>query len=157
MKLSTHLKNRNLRWQRWWLAKESLRVRKKARDENDDQIYEEWYNKYRSSLSSTDYLIKRNITLDLLERAEKLGLPTPTLNDSTKWVLEEELGFFHGQQVRDVLTPDAMRDLRAAIRKEEGERRAVVMSWAKIVGVIAATLVGLSGAVVGLLVALRRK
>ena len=67
------------------------------------------------------------------------------------------MGFFHGQQVRDVLTPDAMRDLRAAIRKEEGERRAVVMSWAKIVGVIAATLVGLSGAVVGLLVALRRK
>ncbi len=49
-----------------------------------------------------------------------------------------------------MLTPEAMTELRAAIRKERRERRETVDSWAKIIGRIITICTGLVGAIIGL-------
>ena len=51
----------------------------------------------------------------MLDQARELYLPTPSLNDKSKWVSDEE--FAHTGARYWILTPEAMIELIGAIRK----------------------------------------
>lgn len=147
MSLGTRWKNRKLRSRRNDLEKESNKVSREAKKKKDQHILDEWYSINGWEFDSIDAEIKHNDTRDLLDEAEGLYLPTPDRSDQSKWISKENLNTFENWSV---LTPEAMTELRAAIRKERRERREVVESWAKVVGAIITILTGLVGAAIGL-------
>jgi hypothetical protein len=83
-------------------------------------------------------LLRRNLRLDLLERAEKLGL---YIADTPRTTYPSD--------------EDEVAQLRDAIRKEEGERRSAAIAWAKIVGIVVGIIVALIGAATGLVAVFR--
>jgi hypothetical protein len=153
MALRTRWKNWKLRRERRKLEKEFKRVQAEAREKKDDQIYEEWRGINRWEFDVIDASIMENDSRELLDQAEKLYLPTPGPNDKDKWVPREELP---PGQYWSVLTPEAMMELNAVIRKERGARREVWESWAKIIGTIVASLTGIIGTIIGLVAILKK-
>lgn len=147
MSLRTRWKNHKLRSRRRELEKEFDAVVREAKRKKDQHSADEWYSINGWEFDSIDAEIKHNDTRDLLDEAEGLYLPVPEPGDESKWIPKDDLNSFENFAV---LTPDAMTELRSAIRKEQRERRETVESWAKIVGAIMTILTGLVGAVIGL-------
>jgi hypothetical protein len=147
MSLRTRWKNHRLRRRRQALEKEYNKTAKEAKRKKDQHIVDEWYSVNHWEIDSIDAEIKHNDTRDLLDKAESLYLPTPARGEESKWISKEDLNSFENFSV---LTPDAMTELRSAIRKEHREQREAVESWAKIMGVIITICTGLIGTVIGL-------
>lgn len=153
MSLRTKWKNWKLRSRRRTLEKEGAAAAKESKQKKDHSIIDEWHNINGWELDSIEAEIKHNDSRALLDEAEKLYLPAPGLNDKNKWIPKEDLNTFENWSV---LTPEAMTDLRAAIRKERREQREELESWAKIVGAFMTILTGLVGAVIGLVAVLKK-
>jgi hypothetical protein len=147
MSLRTKWKNRKLRSRRKKLENEGAEAAKEAKRKKEHGIAEEWHTINSWELDSIDAEIKHNDSRALLDEAENLYLPTPKPNDTDKWVPKEDLYIFENWSV---LTPEAMTELRVAIRKERRDRREVLESWAKTIGAIITIITGLVGAVIGL-------
>jgi hypothetical protein len=112
---------------------------------------ESWYAEFGNETIDLQ-LEETKITSDSLEfEARSLWLPIPSREDATKW---EESNF--GQTERLFLSPIGMTELRTAIRKERGERRAVTEWWLKTLGAAVGILTGLIGALIGLVSVLRK-
>ena len=71
----------------------------------------------------------------------------PSIQYKTKWEEADEYTDNPGQRV---LTPEAMAELRATIRKERRERREKIEFYIKLMGGIIAIATGLVGALIGL-------
>ena len=61
------------------------------------------------------------------------------------------------QSSQEVLTREAITELRAAIRKEDSERGAVAEWWVKVVGGVLGIFTGLIEALIGLVALWHRK
>jgi len=125
---------------------EGEHVLKKSREKKEPKIFEEWWE----GLGSTHYRYiewsrKRIASDSLIAEADKLHLPRPHQSDQDKWEEGRPLTV-----IGDVLTPEAMVELRTAIRKEKRERRETVEWWLKIIGGIITIGTGLVGALIGL-------
>jgi len=146
--LRTRWNNWRLRRQRRELDKEQSCVWKKAKKEKTESerntITDEWYGSRGWEFDVIDAQIRHNDSRDLLERAERLYLPVPGVNDTDKWLPEEE------QYGWSALTPAAMTELATAINTKERERREVWEWRAKILSACIAGLTGLVGAITGL-------
>jgi hypothetical protein len=153
MSLRVQWKNRKLRKSRHVLEKQFNSVARESKRKKDRAILDEWYSINGWEFDSIDAEIKHNDTRDLLDEAEGLYLPTPDRGDESKWISKDDLNSFENWSV---LTPEAMTELRAAIRKERRERRETVESWAKIIGTIITICTGLVGAVIGLVAVWKR-
>jgi len=147
MSLSTRLKNRKLMVRRQKLEKEFNSVQREAKRKKDHQIVDEWRTINGWEFDSIDAEVRHNDSRDLMDQAESLYLPTPGPNEKDKWIPKEDLNSFENWSV---LTPEAMTELRSAIRKEQREKRETVESWAKIIGAIITICTGLVGAIIGL-------
>jgi hypothetical protein len=142
------------RWTNWTakahlqkLKREHTRVAKKAKEKRDDGLLEEWEDGHAWEFESIDARIKENLSRDVLDQARDLYLPTPSLNDKTKWVPDDE--FSHAGRWW-ILTPETMIELNGAIRKERQARRELVEWWIKMIGGFVTILTGLVGAGIGL-------
>jgi hypothetical protein len=150
--LPTWWKNWKLRRQRHRLDKEFERVGLEAKQKKNHDIVKEWYASNHFEFESIDGRIKQNDSDDLLERAEKLYVPTPDRGDKDKWLTEDDLGIPGFR----VLTPEAMTALSSAIHVKERERREVWEWWAKFIGTGITALTGLTGAAIGLIAIWKR-
>jgi len=112
----------------------------------DECSGEDWYADYGNESVEIDAAKRKAISDELFYEAQKLYLPTPAYNDETKWDSDRALN-----SPTRYLTPEAMTELRAAIRKERAERRATVESWLKVIGSSIGILTGLVGALIGLI------
>lgn len=146
MSLRIQIKNAKLRSRRRRLEKEGKAAAKEAKLKKDHRLLDEWYNLNNWEFDSIDAEIKHNDSRDLIDEAEALYLPAPGPNDRDKWIPKEELNTF---EQWSVLTPEAMTELRSAIRNERGARLQRIESWAKIAGAAIAILTGLVGAATG--------
>jgi hypothetical protein len=131
------------RWSNWKLRRERRKLHGKIdrlRTRKDLTVAEE--NK-SSELSRDLYRltenIRTNIMLDVLDRAEKLGIYTPATLD-----------------VSSTATDDVVSRIRALIRTEEEERRTIAMARAKIAGIVAAIITALVGAGTGFIAVFRK-
>lgn len=143
------------RWTNWRakghlqkLKKEHSRVAKKAKEEHDEGLLEEWEGSHGWEFEVLDAQIKENLSRAVLDQARELYLPTPSFSDKTKWVPGDEFSHTGGQWW--VLTPEAMTELNGAIRKERQARRELVEWWLKVIGGFVTILTGLVGAGIGL-------
>jgi hypothetical protein len=117
----------------------------------EDCSGEEWYADYCIEAICIDADERKAISDELLYDAQKLYLPTPALHDEHKWDSDHAI-----TSPTKFLTPEAMTELRSAIRKEQTERRAVVEWWLKVVGGSVGILTGLVGALIGLIAILKK-
>jgi fermentation-respiration switch protein FrsA (DUF1100 family) len=129
-------------------------VAKEAKEKHDGGLLEEWEGANEWEFEMIDATIKGNLSRDVLAQARELYLPTPTFNDKTRWVPEEE--FIHTGAQWWVLTPEAMAELNGAIRREKQARREIVDWWVKVIGGFVTILTGLIGAAIGLVAVLRK-
>lgn len=106
---------------------------------------EEWYADAGYEELEIEAAEKKAISDDLMYQAQRLYLPTPSLNDQQKWDSDHAL-----YSPTRYLTAEAMTELRATIRKERAERRAVLEWWLKVLGGAVGILTGLIGTVIGL-------
>jgi hypothetical protein len=106
---------------------------------------EEWYADGCIDSISIEAEEKKAISDELQYEAQKLYLPTPALNDEQKWDSDHAIN-----TPTRFLTPEAMTELRSAIRKERAEQRAVIEWWFKILGGAVGIVTGLIGALIGL-------
>ena|SRR5712671_225895 len=106
---------------------------------------EQWYEDGVLNDVDIDGQEKKAISDELYHQAQRLYLPTPRFDDGAKWDSDGAL-----YSPTRFLTPEAMTELRSAIRKERAERRAVVESWLKVLGGSIGILTGLIGALIGL-------
>lgn len=102
---------------------------------NEEQIYE---------TQVVHDKIARLQTVFLRNEAERYLLPVPEFNDGDDGAWELAATAAHYQ-----LKPDAIAELRSAIRKEKKERRENWQSWA-------ALAIGFVGAMIGLVAALKK-
>jgi hypothetical protein len=149
------------RWANWRakahlrkLRKEHGRIKKRAKEKHDSGLLEAWEGEHEWEFGLVEATIKENLSRDVLDQARELYLPTPSLNDKTKWVPEDE--FVHTGTQWWVLTPEAMIELNGVIRKEKQARREVVEWWIKVIGGFVTILTGLVGAGIGLVAVLRK-
>jgi hypothetical protein len=112
----------------------------------EDCSGEDWYADYGCEEISIDALERKAISDELQYEAQKLYLPAPALNDEQKWDSDHAI-----MSPTRFLTPEAMTELRSAIRKERAERRAVFEWWFKILGGAVGIITGLVGALIGLI------
>jgi hypothetical protein len=84
-------------------------------------------------------------TSDLLRRAAREKVPTPDDDDEDAWIEARGGGYY--------LTASAYANLRAAIRRERNEK------WdfrLKVFGLLGTTTIGILGALIGLVAALKK-
>jgi hypothetical protein len=147
MSVNTWMENRKARARRRKLEKELNSAASEAKRRKDSRILDDWYTVNGWEFDSIDAEIKHNDSRDLMDQAAGLYVPTPGPNEKDKWVSKEDLNSFENWSV---LTPEAMTELRSAIRKERRERREAIESWAKILAAVITVVTGLVGAVIGL-------
>ena len=126
---------------------EHSRIEKKAKEKHDSGLLEAWEDNHAEEFDVIDTQIKETFSRDLLDQARELYLPTPSFNDKTKWVSENE---FSHTGPWSILTPEAMIELNGAIRKERQARREILEWWIKVIGGFVTILTGLVGAGIGL-------
>ncbi|HEY1802111.1 MAG TPA: hypothetical protein VGG46_14365 [Terriglobales bacterium] len=148
------LKNHKARARRRKLDKVGARLFKLAKETKDSTDLDNWYDENHQEFDSIAAEIKHNDSAALMDEAEKLYLPTPEYRDEEKWISRDQLNT--PTEHWRVLTPEAMTELRTAIRKEKRERRETFESWIKILGGIIAALTGLVGAAIGLIAVLHK-
>jgi hypothetical protein len=149
------------RWSNWRakarlreLTKEHSQVEKKAKEKHDSGLLEEWEAEHGWEFEVIDMQIKESLSRDVLDQARKLYLPTPNLNDKSKWLSEDE--FPHTGMRFWILTREATVELNATIRKERQGRREVIEWWIKVIGGFVGILTGLVGAGIGLVAVLKK-
>ena len=125
---------------------EGERFLKESREKKEPGIFQEWWE----GIGGTHYRYiewsrKRIESDSLIAQADKLHLPRPQKSDQDKWDDNKPTII-----IGDVLTPEAMVEVRTAIRKEKRERRETVEWWLKIISGLIAILTGLVGALIGL-------
>ena len=130
------------------LERENKRVWEEAQKKDDEAIYSGWRAEHGWELDLNDASINTLKSLDLVRRAEKLYLPTPE-RGGKDWLAQEDLpGAASIMGSYSVLTPQAMNELRAAVRKASREN---IEWWVKVVGGAIGILTGLVGALIGLI------
>ena len=128
------------------LDAEGERVHKEAKEKKDQRILDEWYETTTSwQYEDIEWSRKKIVSDSLIDEADELHLPRPLRGDTDKWEADKPV-----LAVGDVLTPEAMVELRAVIRKEKRERRETVEWWVKIIGGLITIGTGLVGALIGL-------
>ena len=128
------------------LDAEGERVHKEAKEKKDRRIVDEWYGTFASyEYDDIEWSRKRIVSDNLIKEADELHLPRPQYGDKDKWEIDKP-----PMAVGEALTPEAMVDLRAVIRKEKRERRETVEWWVKIIGGLITIGTGLVGALIGL-------
>jgi hypothetical protein len=105
-----------------------------------------WYADAMMEWIAIEAAEKKAISDELLTEAQRLYLPTPSHNDEQKW--DSDLHALHSPT--RYLTPEAMTELRGAIRKERAEQRVLFEWWLKVLGGAVGILTGLIGALIGL-------
>lgn len=128
------------------LDKEMRRIRVEARQKKDEQIYEDWCAEHTWKFDVNDAAINGIKTDSLVKQAEKFYLAVPDKSDENKWTRDATDSL--------VLTPEAMRELGAAIRRA---RRESFEWWVKVVGGAIGIVTGLVGALIGLIAVWKRK
>jgi CRISPR/Cas system CSM-associated protein Csm4 (group 5 of RAMP superfamily) len=106
---------------------------------------EQWYGDAIMDEIEIEAAEKKAISDELLYEAQRLYLPTPSHDDKQKWDSDHSL-----YSPTRYLTPEAMTELRGAIRKERAEQRVVFEWWLKVLGGAVGILTGLIGALIGL-------
>jgi len=94
----------------------------------------------------TEWSRKKIKSDSLIKEADELHLPRPDYGANGKWE-ENNPPITTGY----VLTPEAMVELRAAVRNEKRARRETVEWWVKIIGGFITIVTGLVGALIGLI------
>jgi hypothetical protein len=155
MSVRTRWKNYKLKALRRKLDKEGARLYERSNKEKDESIIDDWLDHHQEEFDYIDAQIKQNDSRAILDYAEKLYIPTPSFNDKDKWVSAEDLRVSPIEYWR-VLTPEAMTEVRSAIRREKRERLEVVETRLKIFGAFVTPLIGLVGAVIGLIAILKK-
>jgi hypothetical protein len=150
--IRTRWKNYRLRSSRRKLEEEYKRVVVEARQKKDEGLREEWESRHEWDFTVIDAEIKYNESRELRDRANRLYLPTPEFSDETKWLNRDP----EMMENWYILRPEALTELRTAIRKEERERREVWESRIKIAGVLITGLTGLIGTAIGLVAVLKK-
>ena len=145
-RLRTRIRLWRLDRQQRRLDAEGNRIKKKS--------HYEW-RKWQNSYAGLDYMAIESeetelMSEELIYQAYKRFIPIPPRRDKAKWETTPESS-------QGVLTREAMTELRAAIRKEDSERRAVAEWWVKVVGGILGILTGLIGALIGLVAVWHRR
>jgi hypothetical protein len=135
------------------LAATGKQIRQQAREKNNPEIYDEWYeSEARYEYEGIAWFRKRVFSDSVLEEAEELNLPRPYPGEKGKFE-EDRPPMVPG----DVLTLEVMAELRSAIRKERRERRETFEWWVKILGGVLTLVTGLVGALIGLAAILKHK
>lgn len=125
---------------------EEERIRKRAKEQKDQSILDEWYGSLGSwEYEDIEWSRKRIASDRLIADADELHLPRPRHGEENKWEVDKPL-----LSAGNVLTPEAMVELRTAIRKEKRERRETVEWWVKTIGGVITIGTGLVGALIGL-------
>lgn len=130
-----------LRRQEKKLDEEVERRLVEAKEKNEVDKFREWYNSAYVAYEVIRLSRNRIVSEALMQEADDLHLPRPPA-DRSKWEFGEQSGM--------ALTPEAMTDIRSAIRKEKRERRETVEWWVKLLGGLIGILTGLVGALIGL-------
>ena len=127
---------------------------KESKQKNDPSIMDNWFDEHQREYDAIQWSRKELLSEALLEEADHLHLPRPRYSEATKWEEADEY-VPHGNKF--VLTPEAMMELRATIRKERRERRENAEFWLKMIGGFVAIVTGLVGALIGLFSILKHK
>ena len=125
------------------------RIRKSGKTSNECSS-EHWYGDFMWAIIAFEEEEKKLTSNSLEFEARRLWLPIPPREDTTRW--EESMDNSHTR----FLSPLGMTELRAAIRKEHSERRAIIEWWLKTLGGAVGILTGLIGALIGLVSVLRK-
>jgi hypothetical protein len=152
MRIQTRITLWKIRWQQFLSDRRFKKLVKKSGKTADACCGEEWYADSACEDLSLDSDERQAISNELLYQARKCYLPTPSLAEKEKW----DEGAFAVPYMRDILTAEAMMELRSAIRKEQAERRAVLEWWLKILGGLVGILTGLVGALIGLFAIMKK-
>jgi hypothetical protein len=126
------------------------RILQKSGKKEDDCTGEDWYLDWMVANVSADSDEMATVSNELVDQARRLYLPTPAYDDKEAWDQD------YGNPPTRFLTAKAMTELRASVRKERAERRAVAESWLKVLGGIFGILTGLLGALIGLIAILKK-
>lgn len=126
-----------------------MRIKKSGKT-TDECSGESWYADFMIEIVSREDEEKRLTSNSLEFEARSLWLPIPPKDDAARW---EE---FTDNTNTHYLSPLGMTELRAAIRKERAERRAVMEWWIKTLGAALGILTGLIGALIGLVSILKK-
>jgi hypothetical protein len=104
------------------LDKDGRRKQAEAAEKKDPAIFEEWENNYGDYIYADIRWARKKVVSDaLMGEADDLLLPRPQFGDQPKWENEDDA---YGMPRGFVLTPEAVAELRASIRKEKkGEAR----------------------------------
>jgi hypothetical protein len=138
-------------WQVWSLNRELDRIDRRYRPGSEHELKEGAANvlPWSSEYGQAKYTLMNKIsvleTSDLLRRAAREKVPTPDNDDQDAWIEARGGGYY--------LTEFAYAALRSAIRKERNEK------WdfrLKVFGVFGSTAIGILGALIGLVAALKK-
>ncbi len=139
------------------LSKQGEALFEESQKTNDSVLLDNWLDDgAQREYEDISWERKKLVTRSLLNEADLLHLPRPSYGEKDKWqidVREESTGTVSSE----VLTPEAMLDLRSLIRKEKKETRETVEWWVKIIVGVITIGTGLVGALIGLVSILKHK
>ena len=136
------------------LNSEWERQSKKANEQGSPDLVDEWYDSVgHYDYEEIDWERKTLVSRNLISEADKLHLPRPKTSERQKWDGNSPPHVPYTY----VLTPAAMTEVRATIRKEKRERRETVEWWVKIAGGLITIGTGLVGALIGLVAVWKHK
>jgi len=137
-------------WQIWQLNRELDRIEKRYRSTREAEKGANanpppWSSAYGEARYTVMNRISVLETSYLLRRAAHEKVPTPDDDDQDAWIEARGGGYY--------LSQSAYANLRAAIRKERNEK------WdfrLKVFGLLGSTTIGMLGALIGLVSALKK-
>jgi hypothetical protein len=121
-----HLKILKVYWQRRLLDREEKRAKRESLRRNDDQYFEDWHAEHKWEYDLFDSETAGVWTESLIKRARRLDLPIPDRSDEKRWEYAPTGGM--------ILTLEAIRELRAAVRK--AQRQSIQYRIAVVVGIL---------------------
>ena len=141
----------HLKWQRYWtqrsFAKKYAELKKRNAPNSDlSEFFADEHFTIREIEGAIDFAIGSK----LLDQARSLDVEVPPDADKSMWTSDEDQGFVW-------LTPKGRASVRKAIDQEKGRRFDVRTLWVtKIILPIAGILVGIIGAITGLVAVLKK-
>lgn len=134
-----------LRMQRWETRRlfDGLIAKAKGREEQESLIQESYYE-----ISPYNEQLAVHYSSKWLEQAQRLMVPHPTVvggEDDPNWSRDRLSGGYY-------LSPEGLQKVRTAVREEQKQRREVAAFW---IGLIGGTLIGVLGALTGVLATLK--
>ncbi len=141
------------------LTEEANRVFEESREKKDQNIFYEWCKSktVASEHQDIEWSRKKILSHRLIEEADRLHVPRPSLlDDEGKWDHFRPITVYgvpaeNYPTIGYVLTPEAMVELRAAIREEKRKRGETAEWRVKIIGGLITIVTGLVGALIGLI------